>query len=204
MLRRKVLLDILKFVCNKQHIMHIMHLFAPLHFFLYLFLCIPNYDLVDIIKVKLCKCRCSWDNVKVRCGQSRKQAIANEDTLGIMVRQDAVKVESKQARISANLDIFQDNGKAKFKQNEKGSCKDEGRLWLLNYELVDIIKLIPIFKSVHVMVQWLKFWPSSAMKKSILYHLIQFDRSQVTGPPNLMKCHTCPRSQVLLTKSSNN
>ena len=37
----------------------------------------------------------------------------------------------------------------------------------------------------------------------ILYHLIQFDRSQVTGPPGVSKCHTCPRSQVPLTKPSN-
>ena len=32
------------------------------------------------------------------------------------------------------------------------------------------------------------------------YHLIQFDMSQVKGPLDLSKCHTCPRSQVLLTK----
>ena len=37
----------------------------------------------------------------------------------------------------------------------------------------------------------------------ILYHLIQFDRSQVTGPPGLLKCYTCPRSQVPLMKPSN-
>ena len=37
----------------------------------------------------------------------------------------------------------------------------------------------------------------------LLYHLIQFDRSQVTGPPSLSKCHTCPRSQVPLMKPSN-
>lgn len=90
MLRRKILLDILKFACNKQCIMDITHLFAPLHFLLYLFLCIPNYDLVDIVKVESCKCRCSWDNVKARCSQSRKQASANEDTLQIMVRRDVV------------------------------------------------------------------------------------------------------------------
>ena len=32
------------------------------------------------------------------------------------------------------------------------------------------------------------------------YHLIQFDMSQVTDPLDLSNCHTCPRSQVLLTK----
>jgi hypothetical protein len=36
----------------------------------------------------------------------------------------------------------------------------------------------------------------------ILYHFVQFDRSQVTGPPVLTKCHTCPGSQVPLTKPS--
>ena len=35
----------------------------------------------------------------------------------------------------------------------------------------------------------------------ILYHLNQFDRSQVTGPLDLSKCHMCPGSQVPLTKS---
>jgi hypothetical protein len=34
----------------------------------------------------------------------------------------------------------------------------------------------------------------------LLYHLIQFDRSRVTGPPDLSKCHTCHRSQSPLTK----
>ena len=36
----------------------------------------------------------------------------------------------------------------------------------------------------------------------VLYHSIQFDRSRVTGLPVLSKCHTCPGSQVPLTKSS--
>ena len=34
----------------------------------------------------------------------------------------------------------------------------------------------------------------------LLYQLIQFNRSQVTGPLDLTKCHTCPRSQRPLTK----
>ena len=36
-----------------------------------------------------------WDNVKGRCGQSRKQVGADVDVLEIMVRRDAAKVDVK-------------------------------------------------------------------------------------------------------------
>ena len=35
-------------------------------------------------------------------------------------------------------------------------------------------------------------------KKTLLYHLIQFYMSHVTGPLDLSKCHTCPKSHDLL------